>query len=249
MGDKGRCAFLAANRNRKKNRVRYSILFVPDVGNADVKRFSMKAGYVVAFFVAIVLLMAGALGYCSILTGRVNSANQTVAALETQIDNLTSENAELMTKNNELQGKVTILSDTINDKVLQEEAREAEIAQGFVPTGFPLKGMASYEERVLEEHPIVVFNASQGTSVLATAKGTVSSIEGDAETGYIIMVDHANGYCSVYRNGSAPKVGEGDEVTTETELFEIEAGKEELGYQIIQNDAYIQPLDMMEIYG
>lgn len=240
---------MAARRNRKKNKVRYSILFVPDAGSADVKRFSVKAGYVAASFTAIVLLTVGALGYCSILTGRVNSANQTVAALKTQIDNLTLENTELMTKNDELQGKVTILSDTISDKVHEEEEREAQIAQGYIPTGFPLKGMASYEERVLDENPIAVFNASQGTSVLATAKGTVSSIAGDAQSGYIIMVDHTNGYFSVYRNGSAPKVSEGDEVTRETVLFEIEAGKEELGYQIIQNDAYIQPLELMEIYG
>ncbi|MCM1182660.1 MAG: peptidoglycan DD-metalloendopeptidase family protein [Roseburia sp.] len=240
---------MATGRKRKKNKVRYSILFVPDVGTADVKRFSMKAGYVAAFFVAIALLVAGALGYCSILTGRVNSANRTMAALETQIDTLTSENTALLTENEELQGKVTILSDTVNDKVLQEEAREAELAREYTPTGFPLKGMASYEERASEGHPMVVFNASQGTSVLATAKGTVTSVEGDAESGYIIMVDHANGYVSVYRNASAPKVSEGDEVSRETELFEIETGKEELGYQIILNDAYVQPLELMEIYG
>ncbi len=42
---------------------------------------------------------------------------------------------------------------------------------------------------------------------------------------------------------------EGDEVTTSTELFTIDAGHEQLGYQIIENDAYIDPLSLMEIYG
>ena len=42
---------------------------------------------------------------------------------------------------------------------------------------------------------------------------------------------------------------EGDEVTTSTELFTIDDGHEQLGYQIIENDAYIDPLSLMEIYG
>lgn len=242
---------MESNENSKKDRVRYNILFVPDVADADVKRLSLKQEYVMAFFAAVAFLLIAALAYSFILTGEVNSANKTMAALETQIDNLTLENAELTIQNEELQDKVIILSDTVNDKVHQEEIREAEIAQSYVPTGFPLKGTASYNEEKteLDGQPIAFFNAPQGTSVLATAKGTVSSIAGSAEAGYIIMVDHANGYYSVYRNGSAPKVSEGDEVTTETELFVIEEGCEELGYQIIENDSYIQPLELMEIYG
>ena len=85
--------------------------------------------------------------------------------------------------------------------------------------------------------------------MIATANGKVSSIAGDATSGYIIMIDHGNGYFSVYRNGSEPKVKEGDEVTSDTELYQIGRGHEELGYQIIENDSYIDPLGLMEIYG
>ena len=53
----------------------------------------------------------------------------------------------------------------------------------------------------------------------------------------------------MYRNGSEPKVKEGDEVTSDTELYQIGRGHEELGYQIIENDSYIDPLGLMEIYG
>ena len=63
------------------------------------------------------------------------------------------------------------------------------------------------------------------------------------------MVDHGNGYFSVYRNGSKPKVEVGETVTVETELFDIQNGNETLGYQIINNNAYIDPLSLMEIYG
>ena len=72
---------------------------------------------------------------------------------------------------------------------------------------------------------------------------------GNSGSGYIIMVDHGNGYYSVYRNGSKPKVDEGDEVTRATELFVIEIGHGQLGYQIIENNQYINPLEFMETYG
>ena len=171
--------------------------------------------------------------------------------LKTQVDTLTQQNSELTTENEVLLEKVAILSDTVNDKVQKEEEREAEIVKSYIPTGFPLKGTASYneEETTLEGNPIALFQASQGTSVIATANGKVSSAAGDATAGYIIMIDHGNGYFSVYRNGSEPKVKEGDEVTSDTELFQIERGHEKLGYQIIENDSYIDPLGLMEIYG
>ena len=41
----------------------------------------------------------------------------------------------------------------------------------------------------------------------------------------------------------------GETVTVETELFDIQNGNETLGYQIINNNAYIDPLSLMEIYG
>ena len=64
-----------------------------------------------------------------------------------------------------------------------------------------------------------------------------------------MTVDHGNGYFSVYRNGASPKVKEGDTVTNATELFKIETGNEVLGYQIIENEEYIDPLSLMETYG
>lgn len=177
--------------------------------------------------IGIIVVILAVLIYCHYLSDHLVEANQSVNDLREQITALKQENDDLKLQNEELNEKVSILSDTVNSKVKEEEEREAEIAQAYVPTGFPLKG----------------------TAVIATAQGTVSSIAGNAESGYIIMIDHGNGYYSVYRNGAKPKVKEGDEVTTSTELFMIDAGHEQLGYQIIENDSYIDPLSLMEIYG
>lgn len=238
-------------KRKKKHKVKYSILFVPDVATADVKRFAISMKVVISICVGIVLLISSAFIYCYYLTDHVLVANTSINSLRTEVETLTTEKETLSTQNKELQEKVLILSDTINDKVQQEEAREAEIAKEHIPTGFPLKGTASYNEETttLDEQPAAIFTAGAGTSVLSTASGTVSAIAGDDDLGYIVMIDHGNGYYSVYRNGSKPLVTEGAEVTTATELFVIEAGKEELGYQIIENDSYIDPLSLMEIYG
>lgn len=235
------------NKGNKKKKVNYNVLFVPDNDSGTVKHLSVRLETMVIFFAAVAFLVVAALAYCFILSDELNTVNSTALTLKTQVDTLTEQNSELVSENESLQEKVAILSDTVNDKVQQEEER----AQTYVPTGFPIKGTVSYneDETEIDGNPAAIFNASKGTSVIATANGTVSSIAGSAEDGYIVMVDHGNGYYSVYRNGSKPKVSEGDEVTSATEIYNIETGHEELGYQIIQDNKYIDPLELMEIYG
>jgi murein DD-endopeptidase MepM/ murein hydrolase activator NlpD len=212
--------------------------------NVAERYFSYKLDKrIVALCLVVVLLFI----YCIILSGRISKANNEAEELSAKVDELTQENLSLQNENEVLQEKVSILSETLNEKVQQEE----ETAQTYVPKGFPLKGTASYneDETQLDGNPIAVFHASKGTSVIAAGNGTVTSIEKTDEGIYVISIDHGNGYISVYRNGSKPKVSEGDEVTKSTELYDIEEGNEELGYQIIQDGEYIDPLELMEIYG
>lgn len=201
----------------------------------------------IAVGVGIGLLFFAAIIYCYYLTSHVLGISEKNKELSVELEEVTAQRDLLMSENEELKEKVLILSDTVNSKVKAEE----ELAKVFIPTGFPLKGTATYNEenKMLEEQPYAEFEAERGTIVIATAEGTISSIAGDDEAGYIIMVDHGNGYFSVYRNGSEPKVEVGEVVTTETELYEIENGNETLGYQIIENNVYIDPLTLMEIYG
>lgn len=235
----------------KNKKINYHVLFMPDDDSAAVKKLSVKIEVLIVFFAAIAFLIIAALTYCLILSGELRGASRSILELKTQLQEITEENDLLVSENEELQEKVAILSDTVNDKIQQEEERAAEQAQSCIPSGFPLKSTATYneDETELDGQPIAYFEVAQGTGVIATANGTVSSIAGNSSSGYIIMVDHGNGYFSIYRNGSKPKVSEGDEVTKATELFVIEAGQERLGYQIIEENEYINPLELMEIYG
>lgn len=236
---------------KKKEKVKYNVLVVPDTGTEAVRHLSVNLQVVKTFLGAVVLLVIAALLYCVILTRELNASKDNMLVLQVQISDLTRQNEWLISQKAEQQEKITILSDTLNDKVDQEKKREAEIAQSYVPTGFPLKGKASYSESETEYegNPIARFHAAQGTSVVATANGTVSSVAGSDLSGYIVMIDHENGYFTVYRNGAKPEVEEGDAVTSSTVLFKIDALNEDLGYQIIENEEYIDPLSLMEIYG
>ncbi len=238
-------------QKQRKKSVSYNILFMPDDDTMAMRTFSIKMEVLVLFFAAIAFLVVIALTYCSILMKELDVANNSILALRMQSEEIIEENSRLVSENEKLQEKVDILSDTVNDKLYQEEQREAQRAKSCMPSGFPLKGTASYNanETELDGQPIAYFQVAPGTGVIATANGTVSSVAGSSGSGYIIMVDHGNGYFSVYRNGSKPKVDEGDEVTKATELFVIEAGQERLGYQIIQENQYINPLEFMETYG
>ena len=239
------------DKKKKKKKIKYNILLVPDAANEDVKTSSLSMRVVKTICIGVLLLVVVALVYCYYLTSHVLVANTSINSLRNEEVVLTEEKKKLTAQNQELQEKISILSDTITEKVQQEEARAAEAAKEFIPTGFPMKGSATYDEscQELDGQPIAMFSAMEGTSVIATATGKVSAIAGDDENGYIVMVDHENGYYSVYRNGSKPKVEEGQQITTETVIFIIQSGKEELGYQIIENDVYIDPLNLMEIYG
>lgn len=238
-------------KKKKKQKVKYNVLFVPDVATADVKRFSMSMWLVMTICVGIVLLISAAFIYCYYLTNHILVANTSINSLRNEMETLNVEKQTLTSQNEELLEKVTMLSEALNERNKQEEERLAMEEKKYVPTGFPVKGHSSYDEELTshDNNPAAVFNVDVGASVVATAIGNVSSIEGDNAVGYIIMVDHGNGYVSVYRNESEPKVIVGDEVTNSTDLFTITDGHEKLVYQVISNGTYVDPLGLMEIYG
>ena len=228
------------------NVAKKNVLF-PENTHAVEKKTSVRIEAFVLVVAAALFLFFAELIHTSVLSGELEGANKSISELNVQLQEMKEENRQIALENEELQEKVVILSDTVNDG--QKQARE--LAQSRIPSGFPLKGTASLDSDTveLEGEPIASFVVSPGTGVIATANGVVSSIAGSKGSGYIIMVDHQNGYYSVYRNGSTPKVSEGDEVTKATELFEIEVGHMRFGYQIIQENQYINPLDLMETYG
>lgn len=164
------------------------------------------------------------------------------------IEKLTEENADLISLRKELTNKVIILSDTINQKVEEEEALEQERAQAHMPVGFPMASSASVEEAE-GDNLMVKLKGSEGSSVVASADGTVTSITTDSSYLHCIRIDHGNGYKSIYRNDGDVMVKEGDEVVRGAILYVIGEDNVELGYQIMYEEKYIDPMGLINIDG
>lgn len=248
---------------KRKKKIHYTVMVVSDSSEGGIRQFFFSPRILLAAAAALLVILLGGGIYTAYVTSSLHSQTNANQVLSTKVENLTKEADELSFENEELSHKVTLLSETVNNK-----AQEA--AEKSMPTGFPLSATASIlqeedlqpdaqedgqpsveeaQEAPQPADPIVVFSASAGTLVIATGNATVLSVEADPEYGNIVKLDHGNGYVSIYRCQPDPKVRVGDEITKGTMLYEMTAEGNRLGYQILENDAYIDPLELMEIYG
>lgn len=179
---------------------------------------------------------------------KIEALEAEVESQKKEIEKLTEENLDLVSLREELTDKVMILSDTINQKVEEEEAEEQERAQAHMPVGFPMSSSASLEEAG-GEVPMVKLIGAAGTSIIASADGTVVSITTDSTYIHCIKVDHGNGYYSIYRNDGDAMVKEGDTVVRGAILYVIGEENMELGYQITYNEKYIDPMELINVDG
>ena len=158
--------------------------------------------------------------------------------------------SELETQNSELTKKVTVLSDTVNEKVKQENQQVKEETIAHTPTGFPLSSSASMEKSEEEDTPYrMIFTASEDSSVIAAGEGVVKEVTTDDKYEYRIVIDHDNGYESVYYNDGSPMVKEGDKVVTSSVLFVIGDKNQKVAYEILIDGENVDPMEVIKIDG
>lgn len=248
---------------KRRRSTKYTLMILSDSMEEGVKQVYLGARRIKVLKVLLSIILIADICYLvynPIILSGVRERNTLQAS---QIKQLREEKAALEAQNAELTEKVAILSETINQKVQSEEAAAAELAESSIPKGFPLTGSASIEEpgeeagengeeeqqEVQENEPIMVFKGTSGNMVVAAATGTVSSVEPDAKYGNKVIIDHGNGYRSIYRNKGDARVKNGDEVVRGSTLFIIGEDNLELGYQIMEGETYINPEDIVEING
>lgn len=238
----------------------YTLMILPEQaeeGEAKKINLGSKKAHIIMALLGI--LFIADLCYCiynPILMSAVRKVNRSQTA---QIKELTAEKERLEAENRELTGKVAVLSETINQKVKLEEEQEAESAKQSMPDGFPLTGAAVVQEQQTQNteegeetektEPIMVFKGTTGNMVVSSGSGVVTAVETDMEYGNKVIIDHGNGYQSIYRNLGEARVKAGDEVVRGATLFVIEELNTELGYQIIKDETYIDPEELVEING
>lgn len=233
---------------KRKRKYNYTLMLFADSKEGRIRQLEIGPA-VIESFAAVVLIAVIVL---SILCAVHGKEIETLESLNQEqldrISELEEENADLVALREELTDKVVILSNTINQKVEEEEALEQAKAQAHMPVGFPMSSSASLEEADTDD-PMVKLIGTEGNSVIASGDGTVISITTDTIYLHCIKIDHGNGYISIYRNDGDAMIKEGDEVVRGAILYVIGEENTELGYQITYDERYMDPMELINIDG
>lgn len=238
------------------------IIVTSDAEDANVKQYRLNKRLVQILVITLCVVIGAVIGYFinedkirEIANRKTEEQKQIVLEKETIIAGLNEEitlrdtrikELEVMIDN--LNDKIEILSETVNQKTEHENSLQARLDEQALPTEYPLKGPATMQERK-EGDPICIFTASEGITVVATASGTVIAINEDSEYEHNVWIDHGNGYITVYRNKGTVNVKLGDTVAKGTTIFMIGSDNTAFGYQIMKDQVYIDPMSMLKISG
>jgi len=244
---------------RHKRKVGYTIMIVSDSVEKNQKKFHINTGLL--SIVAFVLLLA-VICYAEYTTILMHGATERSEVYAGQIAELQKDNKQLLKEKEELEKQVANLNQTLAQKetqvLKQEETIQAAAEEENMPRGFPVSGAAQIKEaggedvaglQAKEEWKEAVFVAAPQTNVIATGAGTVVGVVPAGEEPAGISIDHGNGYVSNYRNMGTPQVTVGSTVEKGDVLFGIEENNVEIGYSISKDDAFLEPMEIIEIKG
>lgn len=234
--------------NRHKRKVSHILIYTTDAVDADMKQVRIHPWVLAGVTLIVCCVLGAVIGYAVYegeLWGRIreHDASQNAALIAAQ-----DEKDALQEKIDEQDAKIEMLSITIQDQTQQIAELQAQIAEQSVPTDYPLTGSASMTV-ITDGDPMVEFTATEGSTVVAAGKGVVTAVEEDEVYGNRVVIDHGNGYVSIYRNKGESQVKAGDEVASGTTLFMVTEDNRQLGYQIKENDVYIDPTTIIAIKG
>ena len=246
--------------NNRRPLTNHVIIVTSDAVDANVKQFRIKTWLLVLIVMLIFALVGALIGYLfyeeRIWQTAIDKSNRQLQTME----NLQQENEqvksqmearelELTEQIQALQEDNQVLSATLSQKIEAEKNLTEELEKISLPTSFPLNGAASSMELTDEASYTIKIITAEGIMVVATAKGTVIAVNDDLEYGHNVWVDHGNGYVTIYRNQGNPVVKQGDLVYQGTSLYVVGEDNTELGYQIMLNGEYVNPLDIIDIKG
>lgn len=248
-------------RNRHKRKNNHVVIVTSDAVDSGMKEFRIRPWVLKVVIVVLCIVIGALIGYLiyekDIWAAKLDQTmkqNEVIGVLEQEKAELESQiaalNDEISGLNGELAGlneKIKILSETVSQQVETEGELSGQLEKRFLPTRLPVSERASIDS--VTEDLTCIFTAASGSMVVATADGTVTVVSEDPEYGHNVWIDHGNGYTTIYRNQGEVKVKQNETVTQGTTLFIITDESSRLGYQMMKDGAYINPMDMLEISG
>ena len=235
-----------------KKTSRYTVLLIPDSTDHS-KTFELTFDHILRLIVAVVALL---IVLISLLVSfvvknyrlqRDDTDKKEIAKLNGQIEELKDEKAEMYEQ-------IVSLTGVIAKKQQNEKSIEQEQTEAAIPTGYPIEGYA-----LIVQDPTVgagekvkgrvVVNTVIGTAIVASGDGTIISQSEDESFGTRLVLDHGNGYQSIYRCAGSVKVKNGDRVHRREVLFVITQEDSLIAYEITKNGEEVEPLDLMDVQG
>ena len=165
-------------RKKHKRKVSRIVILTTDAVNAKTRQIRIRpwvARLVTLIFCCLFGCLIGYILYegqiWELDRARDSEQKEVIASLE-------EEKIRLEAEIDSLNAKIEALSTAVNAQTQTAEALKEELNQQSLPTDFPLTGGAAIEE-VTEGEPMVIFTATEGTTVVASAKGIVTAVEED----------------------------------------------------------------------
>ena len=260
---------MSANKKPRKHRHKRHYTFMVISGDSDgstkslhLNHFKTQLLSYIAFFIALAVLCY--IIYSAITITHLRSLER---EQKSQIDELIAQSSSVEASNDELEIQVQQLKAALNQRLEEEQISAEEAENNAIPSGFPFSGTASLTSalddpnettvtKLTDENkdtatgnPIILLESAAGNSVIASGSGTVLTVTTDVKFGNLVAIDHGNGYISFYRNAGDPLVSEGATIEKGAIIFVISDNNTTLGYQIQQDEQYIDPEELMEISG
>lgn len=233
---------------KRGRKYKYTLMLFTDSKEGNVRQLQIDPVVVETLAAVLVVTLIVLAVVCRFRGEELAALRETCADQAAQIQTLETENGELAVRQEEFAQKVTVLSDTVNRMVEEEEKEAEKEAKARMPIGFPMTSSASVEKADGGE-PMVKLTGTEPGSIVAAGNGVVDSITSDSAYQHCVRIDHGNGYTSVYRNDGEVMVREGVEIVRGSILYVIGEDNTQLGYQILYDDRYVDPMELLNIDG
>lgn len=182
---------------------------------------------------------------------KTNNIETNTQTLNKQDSNTTKSNTanRTSTKNNTQASNVSLANEKKKKEIIKDPTFKMPV-EGNITVKFA-KDTSVYSNTLQEWviHTGIDIEADKTTVVKASADGTVKSIKNDPRYGITVVIEHANGYNSVYSNlltaefvkeGESVKQGQTIGTVGNTATFEI-ADNPHLHFEILKNNENVDP--------
>jgi len=190
---------------------------------------------------------------------RLNTISSDITNIDREIGNLERQKAIYQAQANELEKTAKALQDLVN--MLKLEAVKIEYSYAFAGVTVPPvvgRVVTPFGPKRHERYNIATFSNGvdiaipENTLIRAMADGTVVYADWFTGSGRIIIIDHKNGYHSVYSYINNLLVRVGDEVRTGQTIAESGKGpntnEPSLHFEIRRNGVPINPSEIIKVY-